>query len=134
MIIITYFGILYDKLLINAAKEVKSIGWVIIWHMTLFAQLVVFKGCMAWSSWSGSCEECKNGQYRQRVGKWQEGVFQNLWLESAKAGFRHCFTNSSIYIYSIYKLLFNWINSYVSIAMIIRQEPSAVIANGCFLY
>ena len=90
-----YFGILYDKMHINTAKEENGIGRVIIWHMTLCAQLIVFKGCMAWSSWKGGCKEC--GQYRQRVGKWQEGVFKNLWLESAMAGFRHCFTTSQNY-------------------------------------
>ena len=37
-------------------------------------------------------------------------------------------------LYSIYKLLFNWVNSCVYIAFIIRKEPSAVTANGCFLY
>ena len=94
-IIIRYFGILYGKQQINAAKEVKSIGRVIIWHMTLCAQLIVFKGCMAWSSWSGVCEECN--EYRERVGKWQEGVLVNLWLTSAMAGFRHCFTTSKNY-------------------------------------
>ena len=41
-------------------------------HMTLFPQRIVFKGCMAWSSWSGGCKEC--GQKRQRVGKWQDEI------------------------------------------------------------
>ena len=37
-------------------------------------------------------------------------------------------------LYSIYKFLFNWVNSCVYIAFIIGKEPSAVTANGCFLY
>ena len=53
--------------------------------MTLFVQFVVFKGCMAWSSWTGDCKEC-NSQYRQRVGKSQEGVFR-IWSAKVYGGF-----------------------------------------------
>ena len=33
----------------------------------------------------------------------------------------------------VYKLLFKWMNSYVKIAIIIRNQPSAVFLNRCFL-